>query len=44
MVLNEGGAQTRGWPQDTTANMTWPFNVDAGDVDGDGIKEIFTTT
>lgn len=44
MVLNEGGAQTRGWPQDTAANMTWPFNVDAGDVDGDGVKEIFTTT
>lgn len=44
MVLNEGGAQARGWPQDTAANMTWPFNVDAGDVDGDGIKEIFTTT
>jgi len=44
MVLNEGGAQTRGWPQETAANMTWPFNVDAGDVDGDGVKEIFTTT
>jgi len=44
MVLNEGGAQTRGWPQETAANMTWPFNVDAGDIDGDGVKEIFTTT
>ncbi len=44
MVLNETGAQSRGWPQDTAENMTWPFNVDAGDIDGDGVKEIFTTT
>ncbi|HNX76384.1 MAG TPA: FG-GAP-like repeat-containing protein [Candidatus Rifleibacterium sp.] len=44
MILNETGAQARGWPQDTAANMTWPFNVDAGDIDGDGIKEIYTTT
>ncbi len=44
MVLNESGSQARGWPQETAANMTWPFNVDAGDINGDGIKEIFTTT
>lgn len=43
-VLNPNGVPLEGWPRDTAANLTWPFNVDANDIDGDGIKEIFTTT
>lgn len=43
-ILKLSGTPTRGWPQETAANLTWPFNVDANDVDGDGVKEIFTTT
>jgi hypothetical protein len=43
-ILGETGVALNGWPQETTANLTWPFNVDANDVDGDGVKEIFTTT
>ncbi|PKL40997.1 MAG: hypothetical protein CVV41_18750 [Candidatus Riflebacteria bacterium HGW-Riflebacteria-1] len=43
-VLGATGVPKQGWPQETAANMTWPFNVDAGDINGDGIKEIFTTT
>lgn len=43
-VLNPNGVPLNGWPKDTAANLTWPFNVDANDIDGDGIKEIFTTT
>lgn len=44
MIFNVNGLPQNGWPQETAPNMTWPFNVDAGDVNGDGIKEIFTTT
>lgn len=43
-LLRSGGTPMRGWPQDTAENLTWPFNVDANDVNGDGVKEIFTTT
>ncbi|MGM0598676.1 MAG: FG-GAP-like repeat-containing protein [Candidatus Rifleibacteriota bacterium] len=43
-VLKMSGIAAEGWPQNTAPNLTWPFNVDANDVDGDGIKEIFTTT
>ncbi|NLF97398.1 MAG: hypothetical protein GX569_11710 [Candidatus Riflebacteria bacterium] len=44
MVFGTNGVPKPGWPQETAANLTWPFNVDAGDINGDGIKEIYTTT
>lgn len=43
-VLKDTGTIRMGWPQQTKANMTWPFDVGAKDIDGDGISEIFTTT
>lgn len=43
-VLNIRGTPEHGWPQATVPNLTWPFEAGAGDTNGDGIKEIFTTT
>ena len=43
-VLRHNGSTLYGWPQSTSPNRTWPFNVGANDIDGDGTQEIFTTT
>lgn len=43
-VMQLSGTNARGWPINTVPNLTWPFDVGAGDINGDGVKEIFTTT
>lgn len=43
-VLQLGGTEYDGWPQDTAPNLTWPFDVGVADINGDGLREIFTTT
>lgn len=43
-VININGVTYPGWPQDTVPNLTWPFEVGAADLDGDGMREVFTTT
>ncbi|MBF0499984.1 MAG: VCBS repeat-containing protein [Candidatus Riflebacteria bacterium] len=43
-VLNLSGTPRNGWPQTTTENQEWPFEVGTADLGGDGPKEIFTTT
>ena len=44
MVLGLNGMPTYGWPKTTAPNMDWPFEVGVTDTNGDGDKEIFTTT
>jgi hypothetical protein len=43
-VLQLGGGTATGWPQGTAAGLDWPFEVGITDVNGDGEREIFTTT
>lgn len=43
-MVNDAGNVRKGWPKLVTGNREWAFEVDAVDLDGDGVKEIFTTT
>jgi hypothetical protein len=43
-VLDLAGGVMRGWPQATKENLDWPFEVGVTDTNGDGEKEIYTTT
>lgn len=43
-LVNENGNVREGWPKTVSGNREWAFNVDAVDLDGDGTREIFTTT
>ncbi|MBI3038204.1 VCBS repeat-containing protein, partial [bacterium] len=38
------GSSFSGWPQNTVPNLYWPFEAGVTDVNGDGKKEIYTTT
>ncbi len=44
VVSPETGLPTQGWPQSTVPNLTYPFEVGATDVNGDGLREVYTTT
>ncbi len=43
-VMQLSGQNARGWPIPTAPNLTWPFDVGAADINGDGVKEVYTTT
>jgi len=43
-VLKIEGNSYKGWPQSTVPNLTWPFDVGATDLNGDGLREVYTTT
>ncbi len=43
-MVKDCGNVVSGWPKRVSGNREWAFEVDAVDIDGDGIKEVFTTT
>ncbi len=43
-ILNVSGTIRQGWPQQTSPNMDWPFEVGVTDLTGDGQRQIYTTT
>ena len=44
VVFEKGGNRLSEWTStQNLLNVDWPFNIDASDINGDGIPEIFTT-
>ena len=44
VVFDREGSKLSEWMStQTLTNVEWPFNIDASDINGDGVPEIFTT-